>query len=154
MLLPVHNHRTVLLIEDDEDDCYLFRRALFDLDPHIDIKSTYSADHLVNILERTQPALIFIDLHLPKQNGLECIKIIRSLAAFENVPVVFWSGSCDMNNVMSAYKAGAQYYFEKPNCISDLIAELKKIFFNQDRVVDSTNMEHSSIFYNECQACF
>jgi CheY-like chemotaxis protein len=127
MISPLNNHRTILLIDDDEDDCFLFSRALSELNPNLDVKNTYSTDNLILVLERTRPSIIFIDLHLPKQNGFECLRLIRSHSAFTDIPVIFWSGSCNSNNLTSAYNEGAQYYFEKPNCLSDLVAELKKI---------------------------
>lgn len=128
--MPLCNDRTILLIDDDEDDCFLFRSALSKIDPSIDFKCTFSADDLLNVLERSNPSIIFIDLHLPKQNGFECLRLIRSHADFKNIPVVFWSGSVDQRNVTSAYDQGAWYYFQKPYCMNDLVDELKKVLSN------------------------
>lgn len=132
MLSPLSNYRTILLIDDDEDDCFLFRKALSDIDPNLVFKSTFSADDLLVVLERTNPSIIFIDLHLPKQNGFECLRLIRSYADYKNIPVVFWSGSIDRKNITSAYNEGALYYFQKPYCMNDLVDELKKVLFNYD----------------------
>ena len=130
MLSQLSNYRTILLIDDDEDDCFLFRKALSDIDPNLVVKSTLSADDLLIVLERTKPSIIFIDLHLPKQNGFECLKLIRSHAEFKNIPVVFWSGSIDKRNITSAYDEGALYYFQKPYRMNDLVDELRKVLSN------------------------
>lgn len=132
MLSPLCNDRTILLIDDDEDDCFLFRSAMSTIDPNLAVKSTFSADDLFIVLERTNPSIIFIDLHLPKQNGFECLRLIRSHADFKNIPVVFWSGSVDKRNVTSAYDQGAWYYFQKPYRMNDLVEELKKVLSNHN----------------------
>lgn len=121
-------NKTVLLIDDDEDDCYLFSKAVSEINPDLEVECIHSSDNLLLALETCQPSIIFIDLHLPKQNGLSCLRFIRSLPAYKNVPVIFWSGSCDARNKTSAYSEGAQYYFEKPHCINTLNEELTSIF--------------------------
>ncbi|MCU7552323.1 response regulator [Chitinophagaceae bacterium LB-8] len=130
MISPISSSKSILLIDDDEDDCFLFSRAIMDVSPDFEVKCTYSTEDLLTLLERTKPAIIFIDLHLLKHNGFECLRLIRSYPDFKDIPVVFWSGSCDVNDRISAYREGAQYYFEKPYLIRDLVAELKKILSN------------------------
>lgn len=130
MSLPINTYKTILLIDDDEDDCFLFSRASMDANPDFEVKCTHDIDDLVKILEKTKPAIIFVDLHLPKHNGFECLSFIRSHPDFKEIPVVFWSGSSDGDNYKEAYNKGAQYYFEKPNSIRDLIAELKLVHSN------------------------
>jgi CheY-like chemotaxis protein len=122
------------LIDDDEDDCYLFHRAVSEISNDLVVNCAYSSDNLLKVLESAQPSIIFIDLHLPKQNGLACLRQIRSIPSLEHIPVIFWSGSCDAKIVTSAYHEGAQYYFEKPCCIKELEEELKNILYTHQGV--------------------
>lgn len=121
---------SILLIDDDEDDQFLFTKAVEELAPDLTVQCLTDAGHINDVLQSATPSLIFIDYHLPKMTGIECLKLIRSQKRFENIPVIFWSGSCAPQNKSQAYAAGAQYYFEKPFYIQALVNELKK-FFNE-----------------------
>ncbi|MCU7548196.1 response regulator [Chitinophagaceae bacterium LB-8] len=126
MFDPVINYKSILLIDDDEDDCYLFQRAVSKISSDIEFFCINSAEALWSFLENTKPSIIFIDLHLPKQNGLECLRLIRTIPSFRDIPVIFWSGSSNARNIALAYSYGAQYYFEKPCYINDLVDEISR----------------------------
>jgi CheY-like chemotaxis protein len=129
MLTPSCLYKTILLIDDDEDDCYLFYRAVTEITNDVKVNCTRSSDNLLKVSESTKPSIIFIDLHLPKHSGLECLRLIRSQPVLYNIPVIFWSGSCDSRNMTTAYSEGAQYFFEKPCSLDDLMQELKNIIY-------------------------
>lgn len=129
MQTKLNLYKTILLIDDDEDDCNIFQEAIADIADDLVVNSVNSSDNLLIVLENTRPSIIFIDFYLPKHNGLDCLKQIRSTADFENIPVIMWSGSCDSGNKTLAYKQGVQYYLEKPYCYSVFIDELKSILY-------------------------
>lgn len=120
------NYNTILLIDDDEDDCFLFESAINDISENLKVKFTHNTDHLSLILENTRPSIIFVDLHLPKLSGIECLRQIRSYSGFEDIPVIFWSGFSNANDIAAIYKEGAQNYFEKPYTLNELVAKLNK----------------------------
>ncbi len=124
-------YKTILLIDDDMDDCYLFHRAVSEISNDLVVHCAYSGDNLPAILERTKPCIIFIDLHLPKRDGLECLRQIRRVPSLQDIPVILWSGTCNAKNMSTAYNEGAQYCFEKPYCVNDLIDELKSILYSK-----------------------
>jgi CheY-like chemotaxis protein len=127
MIMNTLSNKSILLIDDDEDDCYLFEEAVSDIANDLKVKYTHGTDHLLQILESTKPSLIFIDLHLPRLNGIECLRLIRSYPGFENIPVICWSGFSNEKDITAAYLEGANHYFEKPYTLNDLVAELCKI---------------------------
>ena len=121
------NIKTVLLIDDDEDDCFLFEMALSSIDKNVKVKYTNSADHLAQLLETSRPSIIVIDFYLPKISGIQCLQQIRSFPGCANIPVVLWSGCANEKDISSAYLEGAQYYFSKPYEFDELVREMDKI---------------------------
>jgi DNA-binding NtrC family response regulator len=125
--MNTENFNTILLIDDDEDDCYLFESAINDISKSLKVKFTHNTDHLSLVLDNTRPSIIFVDLHLPKRSGIECLKLIRSYQGLEDTPVIFWSGTSNAKEVAAAFSEGASYYFEKPYSLNELVTELDKI---------------------------
>jgi DNA-binding NtrC family response regulator len=118
--------RNILLIDDDEDDFLFLSQALAAVSASLTLSCTQSTDHLLETIDRNQPALIFIDFYLPKRNGLDCLRQIKNHPAYKDIPVVMWSTSSVSKAVM-AETQGAPHFFQKPSCYKDLVAELKTI---------------------------
>src|SRR6185369_12007224 len=67
------------------------------------------------------PALILLDLRLPKIPGLDVLKWIRQQPVFEPLPVVILTSSEADTDIETAYRLGAHSYFVKPVNPSDLV---------------------------------
>ena len=78
---------TILLIDDDEDDCSLFQEAIMEIAPSITLTCLQSTDHLFEAIENTQPVLIFMDFKLPKENGIDCLRRLKAHPVFNTIPV-------------------------------------------------------------------
>jgi DNA-binding NtrC family response regulator len=125
---PAFNHtKTILLIDDDEDDYMLLGKALAALSNHIALICKQETDHLLEAIHDSNPSLIFIELYLPKRSGLDLLRQIKSHPDHKNIPVVIWSTSLMLNYVMSAYREGALAFVQKPYCLTDLVDELSEI---------------------------
>jgi len=118
----------ILLADDDHDDTFLFREAL----THIPIETALAvADNGMELLRMLkdsdkQPDVIFLDMNMPIKNGLECLEDIRSLAGYEQVPVVILSTSVAQYLWESAYRNGANLYVQKPTSFNGLVEILEK----------------------------
>ena len=60
------------------------------------------------------PVVILLDLKLPKFNGLEVLKEIKSHPVFKKIPVVVLTSSAEDSDINTAYKLGANSYIIKP----------------------------------------
>ncbi len=60
------------------------------------------------------PKLIILDLKLPKLNGLDVLKLIRSNARTRDIPVIIFSSSTMEEDIQSSYRFGANGYVCKP----------------------------------------
>jgi CheY-like chemotaxis protein len=122
MMLRYDEPRPLLLVEDDENDALLIRRA-------------FERAHLLNPLEVVTdgaaataylssragagpdgpaPALVLLDLNLPRQSGMEVLAWIRQHAEFSTLPVVILTGSRETEDLAQAYDLGANGYLTKP----------------------------------------
>lgn len=117
-------NKYILLVEDDPDDIELtirsFRKnhimneivVMKDGAEALDFlfgTGTYK-DHNVNDL----PAVILMDIKLPKIDGLEALKRIRQDTRTRLVPVVIVTSSKEEQDVVNGYKLGANSYIHKP----------------------------------------
>ncbi|MEI6948169.1 response regulator [Paraflavisolibacter sp. H34] len=124
---------SILLVDDDADDRCLFREALATAAPLASLHCLCDGEELLETIEGTGPALIFIDYNLPREDGIEYVRRLKAHPLYNNIPVIMWSGSSMAKHVAAAYGAGVQLFFEKPWEIERLIQKLKHIILHQAR---------------------
>jgi two-component system, response regulator len=116
--------QTILLVEDNDDDAELammaFRRAKFS-NPVIRARDGVEAlDYLFGRGKyagrdvRDLPAVTLLDLKLPRVNGLEVLKAIRSDERTSHLPIVILTSSNEDTDRLSAYSSHANSYVVKP----------------------------------------
>lgn len=117
------NH-SILLIEDDENDVVLIQRALRKGGIHAPTLVARDGDQAIEYFLRTGqyqgtpldpfPALVLLDLRLPKRSGLEVLEWLKSHERFALLPVVVFTNSTEEKDVKQAYALGANSYLKKP----------------------------------------
>jgi CheY-like chemotaxis protein len=71
--------------------------------------------------EKTElPAIIFLDLNMPRMNGFECLQEIRKSLKLNRIPVVIFSTTSQTQTIDKVYEQGANYYIRKPNTFAML----------------------------------
>lgn len=129
------NRRAILLVEDDENDVFFFQRALAQLglpEPHIVRDGAQAIDYLNGTApfdDRSRfpfPAVIFLDLNLPRKHGLEVLKCIRQNADWAMLPVIVLTSSNSELDVTVSYRLGANSFFVKPTD-PDQLTDLLKV---------------------------
>jgi len=106
----------LLLADDDIDDCNLFVEVLRELPLLTQLSMVHNGEQLVQMLLKfvTLPAALFLDLNMPRKNGLECLAEIRSHDKLKDFPVIIYSTSFEPAVIDLLYKKGAYYYIRKP----------------------------------------
>lgn len=128
---------SILLVEDDSGDIELTLRAIQSIDAHFDIivcrDGLEALDFLFgqgkyqtrNINEL--PKLILLDLNLPKMNGHEVLRTIRTNEITKFIPVVILSSSDEGNDVVKGYALGNNSYVRKPVDYEEFCNTIKMI---------------------------
>lgn len=142
---------TVLLVEDNADDVSLFERAFGRTGfPHR-LETVRSGDEAIAYLsgdgvyaDRQKyplPALLLLDIKLPRKNGFEVLAWIRHHPKLAPLRVVMLTGSPRDEDVNRAYRLGANSYVSKPvagSGLVDILSALGTHWLQHSRVPDVT----------------
>lgn len=110
------DEKTILLVEDNPDDVDLTLRALSrNKIANRVVVARDGAEALDVLLEQgLRPQVTLLDLKLPKVNGLEVLRRVRSEEATKLLPVVVLTSSTEDRDVVESYSLGANSYIQKP----------------------------------------
>lgn len=120
MNLELHQ---LLLADDDTDDCLFFREALDELKLSNTLQTVGDGVELMSYLYQNinqLPHVLFLDLNMPRKDGMECLSEIKSNNQLQQLPVVIISTSLNAEVVNLLYQKGAHYYIRKPGEFSKL----------------------------------
>ncbi len=120
------NLLNILLADDDTDDCIFFKKALTELLIPTNLIAVHDGEQLMHLLinETTElPDILFLDLNMPRKNGVECLSEIKASEKLKQLPVIMFSTSFEQEVVNRLYQNGAQYFIRKPSEFS----QFKKI---------------------------
>lgn len=120
---------TVLYAEDDENDVFLIQRAAMKAGLparlHIVPDGSAAVDYLANALASSAtplPALVLLDLNMPRLSGLEVLAWIRRQPALNGIPVVIFTSSNHEGDQAEARRLGVDAYVVKPSTPHECIA--------------------------------
>lgn len=124
------HHTTCLIIDDDPDDQEIFALALEEIGPAYHCAFANNATDALAQLQQNavSPDYIFLDLNMPRINGLQCLAELKRMPSTKAIPVVMYSTSSEHHFSSQAMAAGATAFVSKPSRISDLVQILKDIF--------------------------
>lgn len=126
-------HLRIVLIEDNQDHAKILKWA-FERTTHQThltfFQDAESAFHHLNTIDHKmglQPDLIFLDLNLPRINGRDVLKQLKSNEASMNVPVIVLSSSDRDEDIRKAYELGASTYISKAVIMNELSNSLQSV---------------------------
>lgn len=129
--------RTILLVEDNRDDEELTLRALArnNISNHVVVvrDGQEALDWLEGVGSHAgrspadAPALILLDLKLPKVDGLEVLQRLRANPATQFVPVVILTSSREDSDRIEGYKGGANSYVQKPVDFNEFVDAVRQL---------------------------
>lgn len=122
--------QSILLIDDDPDDQLLFNEALSEADNSVVYYGAFNGIDALDKLhseEIPQPDLIFMDVNMPRMNGLDCLRELKKFEKLKSIPVIMYSTSCSLVYQKLCFANGAVNYIEKPNDFLELRNTLKLV---------------------------
>jgi len=120
------NLPSILLVEDNPMDLDLTLRAFSKKKFVNDIQIARDGEEALAFFPRWEagealPAVILLDINLPKVNGLEVLRQLKEHERFRRIPVVVLTSSREDRDLKAAYDLGVNSYIEKPVSFSKFI---------------------------------
>jgi len=114
-----NSNQPILLVEDNPVDLDLTLRALKSQKLDNPILTARDGEEALTFIQKwekgePQPVVILLDLKMPKVNGLEVLKELKSHPEYKTIPVVVLTTSSESSDVKTAYQLGANSYIIKP----------------------------------------
>jgi CheY-like chemotaxis protein len=119
----------ILLADDDESDRLLFIEAFEELNLKTKVYTVNDGVQLLEYLTQKEvplPNILFLDLNMPRKNGLECLQEIKSNEQLKSISVVIYSTSASEKDLEDTFLYGAHVYIKKPNDFMALKQMLNK----------------------------
>jgi len=124
----------IFYADDDQVDIVFFTKALKRIDPAIRctiaVDGVEALDKLFNLTVR--PDAIFIDLHMPKLDGIECVIAIKRNKDLRGIPIIIISNAINKKEIDQFNRLGV-YYFLSKSTFEDLETSLKNIINSLQR---------------------
>jgi CheY-like chemotaxis protein len=147
------DHRPILIVEDSDEDFAATLWALEKASIKIPIIRCKDGELAIDYLERRGnyaagnaaplPAIILLDLNLPRTNGHQVLKHIKTSHRLKILPVIVFSSSKAREDVQSCYRNGSNSYLTKPIGIADLrklVNDLAEYWFRLSLLPDRIAM--------------
>jgi DNA-binding response OmpR family regulator len=126
----------ILLVEDDPKDVELTMTALEDYNLANEVVVARDGEEALDYLysrgqflsrSTDNPAVLLLDLKLPKVDGLEVLKQIKSDDKFKMIPVVVLTSSHEEKDMVASYKLGVNAYVVKPVDFHEFVNAIKEL---------------------------
>ncbi len=128
---------TILMADDDGDDCMMTKEALQDDHLANDVRFVADGEELLDYLNHRGkytdlesapiPGLILLDLNMPRKDGREALKEIKCDPDLHRIPVVVLTTSKAEEDILRTYDLGANSYITKPVTFDGLTKAMKAL---------------------------
>jgi two-component system, response regulator len=128
--------REILLVEDNDDDVQLTKRALVQNRIGNELTIVHDGVAALEHLRRLAsgaatgpplPAVVLLDLKLPRLDGLETLQQLRADPRLRRLPVVILTSSKEEQDIVKSYDLGANSYIRKPVDFEQFSAAIRQL---------------------------
>lgn len=126
----------ILVADDDIEDCEMIRDAFLESRLLNRVDFVHNGEELLEFLnlcetaENSQvclPGLILLDLNMPKMDGREVLRVLKSSSRLHHIPVVVLTTSQAEEDIIRSYNLGANSFITKPIEFEALVQTLKDL---------------------------
>lgn len=134
---PAANSNVILMADDDADDRLLARDALRECNMEADLQFVENGEELLDYLfhrgkfsdaeTAPLPGIILLDLNMPRKDGREALREIKSNPALRRIPVILFTTSRADTDIQSIYELGANSFVSKPVKFDALVKVMRRL---------------------------
>ena len=127
----------VVMADDDDDDCMLAKDAFQESKAQGALHCVEDGMELMDYLsgagkyakdaDTPLPALILLDLNMPRKDGREALREIKSTPAFRNIPIVVLTTSREEKDIALSREMGANSFITKPSAFSEWVEMMESL---------------------------
>ena len=136
-VVPSDEALRVLLVDDDADDRMLARDALAESRLANDLREVEDGEELLDYLHRRgkfadpaaspRPGLILLDLNMPRKDGREALREIKSNPNLRHIPIVVLTTSKAEEDIYRTYDLGVNSFITKPVTFEGLVGVMRAL---------------------------
>jgi len=123
--MALHNK---ILIADDDTEMLEILSSMLEEEGYVIIQAE-NGQEAVELARKELPALVMLDIHMPKMDGLTACKEIKSDQVTKGVPVVMLTVEGSINEIQQAISYGAKTYITKPSSKAEILKVVKSILY-------------------------
>jgi CheY-like chemotaxis protein len=129
-----------IVVVDDQTVLTSIYRAKFSAEG-FQVGIAADGEQALEVIKRTRPDLVMLDLMLPKMSGLDVLKHLRALPDFKTLPIVVFSNAAKPGTLEEAWAAGATLVLSKSNTSPTKVVEaVQTLLANSTEVVQPANL--------------
>jgi CheY-like chemotaxis protein len=124
-----HENRYILLVEDDEVDRMTVKRAVRKLKIPNELLTAENGEEALELLQDSTalPWFILMDINMPRMNGLELLKIMKSDERLKIIPVIMLTTSAQDEDWYQSFQNSVAGYVVKPVEFDDFVDAIDRI---------------------------
>lgn len=125
---------TILMADDDAEDCLLAQRAFDQSRLSNDLRFVHDGEELLQYLRREQayappaeapvPGLLLLDLNMPRMSGMEALREIKADPRLRRIPIVVLTTSQAEEDIYRTYDLGVSAFVTKPVSFAGLVTAI------------------------------
>ncbi|MCL2020201.1 MAG: response regulator [Oscillospiraceae bacterium] len=115
--------KNIFIVDDSDVNLIMAEKALAD---YFNVFTLPSAEAMFEFLNDVVPELILLDIKMPKINGLDALKMLKTESVFGNIPVIFLTSKDDPDTKARGFELGAIDFIAKPFSCEVLLNSINK----------------------------
>ncbi|MBK7305484.1 MAG: response regulator [Saprospiraceae bacterium] len=134
----ISQHIEILLADDELADCLLFKEALEELPVSAHLTTVYNGEQVMEEITKKGkklPDVLFLDLNMPRKDGFASLGEIKRSTFLQDLPVIIFSTTSELESVKRVFRDAAHYYICKP---VDFL-QLKKVIYEALTLITEKN---------------
>jgi DNA-binding response OmpR family regulator len=120
--------KNILLIDDDEEEYYIIKLALDMTQEKYECIWANGLEEATRLVKSVQPDFVFIDINMPRYNGINCLKQLKQMVQLQKSVFVMYSTYISEEDHKKALQLGANCCIHKPENVKVLRKQLMSLF--------------------------